>query len=79
MELTSNRVSARQAYLALTIVGLALTMLAPGIGTLIAAQALCGIGSGMALPSIYGLAPQMAREGEESRAHPADKSVHVTN
>ncbi|MGR3453720.1 MFS transporter [Pseudooceanicola sp.] len=50
------------------IVALALTMLAPGIWWLIAAQALCGIGAGMALPAIYGLAPQMAKPGEESRA-----------
>ena len=50
------------------IVGLVLTMLAPGLWWLIGAQALCGIGAGMALPAIYGLAPQMAKPGEESRA-----------
>ena len=54
--------------LTVQIAGLLASVLAPGILTLTAAQALCGIGSGMALPAIYALAPQAARAGEESRA-----------
>ncbi|MGH1425624.1 MAG: MFS transporter [Pseudooceanicola sp.] len=57
----------KQALL-VQIAGLGLSALAPNVAILIIAQTICGIGSGMGLPAIYGLAPQAAVKGQENRA-----------
>lgn len=48
-------------------IGLATSALAPTILALIAAQALCGLAAGAALPSIYTLAITIAPQGRESQ------------
>ena len=53
--------------LALLVVGLLLSALAPNLATLAVAQALAGLAAGAALPACYGLAVQIAPPGEESR------------
>ncbi|OWU82329.1 multidrug transporter [Oceanicola sp. 22II-s10i] len=54
--------------LVVQIVGLGLSAAAPGVVWLALAQAIAGVGSGMALPAIYGLAPQVVPKGQENRA-----------
>ncbi len=49
------------------IAGLAVSATAPGIVMLSVAQTVTGIGAGMALPAIYGLAAQIAKPGKEAR------------
>ncbi|WP_163849479.1 MFS transporter [Pseudooceanicola aestuarii] len=56
----------RQA-LVILLASLLASVLAPSKWALIGAQALGGIGAGMALPAIYSLAPQLAPKGEEKR------------
>jgi MFS transporter, DHA1 family, inner membrane transport protein len=53
--------------LGLLTLAMALTAFAPGVGWLIAAQALAGIGGGVALPATYGIATARAPEGQASR------------
>lgn len=59
---------ARALQLALAVLTLAMaaTALAPSLGLLWGAQALAGIGSGVALPATYGLAAEIAPKGRES-------------
>ena len=52
---------------ALLIVALILSACAPSVGLLILGQAMAGLGAGMALPSIYSLAAQLAPKGREKQ------------
>ncbi|MCA0919766.1 MFS transporter [Pseudooceanicola nanhaiensis] len=52
----------------LLLVALVTSMLAPSLLVLAVAQAIGGIGAGMALPAIYSLAPQVGPPGEEKRS-----------
>ena len=52
--------------LAVLVLGMAGTALAPTLGVLWVAQAVAGIGSGVALPATYGLAAEIAPKGRES-------------
>lgn len=52
--------------LAVLVLGMAGTALAPSLGVLWLAQAVAGIGSGVALPATYGLAAEIAPKGRES-------------
>lgn len=66
----ADRVGADRALMTavlVLIVALAASALAPGIAVLMAAQALAGVGAGMALPAIYALAPQVAPKGREKQ------------
>ncbi|OIQ36654.1 MAG: MFS transporter [Roseobacter sp. MedPE-SW] len=56
----------RLALLVLTL-GLAISAAMPGLWGLIAAQVLCGLAGGAALPSIYTLAAVIAPRGREAR------------
>lgn len=58
----------RALFLALVVLGLAMagTALAPDLRVLWLAQAVAGIGSGVALPATYGLASEIAPKGRES-------------
>jgi DHA1 family inner membrane transport protein len=47
--------------------GLGLSALAPGLFWLAAAQSICGIAAGLALPAAYALAAQIAPRGQEGR------------
>jgi len=53
--------------LAVLTVGFVASALAPGLMALIAAQVLCGIAGGAALPSIYTMAAVIAPKGREAR------------
>ena len=53
--------------LAILTVGFVASALAPGLIALIAAQVLCGIAGGAALPSIYTMAAVIAPKGREAR------------
>ncbi|WP_417837729.1 MFS transporter [Tritonibacter scottomollicae] len=53
--------------LAVLTVGFVASALAPGLIALIAAQVLCGIAGGAALPSIYTMAAVIAPKGREAR------------
>lgn len=52
--------------LVVLVLGMAGTALAPSLGVLWLAQAVAGIGSGVALPATYGLAAEIAPKGRES-------------
>jgi predicted MFS family arabinose efflux permease len=54
------------AALALLVAGMAATALAPALWLLWLAQAVAGVGSGVALPATYGLAAEIAPKGRES-------------
>ena len=54
--------------LVLLLVSLLGSVLAPDKWVLIAAQAVGGLGAGVAIPAIYGLAPELGPEGEEKRS-----------
>lgn len=56
-----------RAALAVLAIGLLASALAPSIHALIAAQTLCGLAAGAALPSIYSLAVTIAPRGRESQ------------
>lgn len=56
-----------RAALAVLAIGLQASALAPSIHALIAAQTLCGLAAGAALPSIYSLAVTIAPRGRESQ------------
>lgn len=56
-----------RAALIILAVGLAASALAPNVLALIAAQALCGLAGGAALPSIYTLAITIAPKGREAQ------------
>jgi predicted MFS family arabinose efflux permease len=56
----------RQAVIVLILSMLA-SIVSPTKWALIGAQALGGLGAGMAIPAIYALAPQLAPKGEEKR------------
>lgn len=60
----------RALYWAVLIIGLSMlvSVLAPSLAVLSAAQALGGIGAGIAIPSIYALAPQLGPKGQEKRS-----------
>jgi len=53
--------------LVILAIGLAASALAPNVLALIAAQALCGLAAGAALPSIYTLAVTIAPKGREAQ------------
>lgn len=50
------------------LISLFVSALAPSKGVLILAQAIGGIGAGMAIPAIYALAPQLGPKGQEKRS-----------
>ncbi|GAA6149080.1 MFS transporter [Pseudooceanicola nitratireducens] len=50
------------------LVSMVASVFAPTLLALTAAQALGGIGAGMAIPAIYALAPQLGPKGEEKRS-----------
>lgn len=50
------------------LVSMVASVFAPNLWSLIAAQALGGIGAGIAIPAIYALAPQLGPRGEEKRS-----------
>lgn len=52
--------------LAVLTLAMALTAAAPGVAWIVAAQALAGLGGGVALPAVYGLATARAPEGKAS-------------
>ncbi|MGI3165595.1 MFS transporter [Pseudooceanicola sp. 200-1SW] len=54
--------------LVLLLISLLVSTLAPGKWLLIAAQSIGGLGAGIAIPAIYGLAPELGPEGEEKRS-----------
>ncbi|NRB16768.1 MAG: MFS transporter [Rhodobacteraceae bacterium] len=56
-----------RAALVVLAIGLAASALAPNLAALIAAQALCGLAAGAALPSIYTLAITIAPKGREAQ------------
>jgi len=56
-----------RAALAVLAIGLLASALAPSIHALVAAQTLCGLAAGAALPSIYSLAVTIAPPGRESQ------------
>jgi len=56
-----------RAALVVLAIGLVASALAPNIFALIAAQTLCGLAAGAALPSIYTLAVTIAPQGRESQ------------
>ncbi|PCJ06109.1 MAG: MFS transporter [Rhodobacteraceae bacterium] len=56
-----------RAALVVLAIGLVASALAPNIYGLIAAQTLCGLAAGAALPSIYTLAVSIAPQGRESQ------------
>lgn len=56
-----------RAALIVLAIGLVASALAPNIFALIAAQTLCGLAAGAALPSIYTLAVTIAPQGRESQ------------
>ncbi len=66
----ADRIGADRALMQaalILIVALAASMLAPSTLILTIAQAVAGIGAGMALPAIYSLAPYVAPEGKEKQ------------
>ncbi|MCA1334186.1 MFS transporter [Pseudooceanicola marinus] len=54
--------------LVLLLISLLVSTLAPGKWVLIGAQAIGGLGAGIAIPAIYGLAPELGPPGEEKRS-----------
>jgi DHA1 family inner membrane transport protein len=66
----ADRIGADRALLRAILVmavGFFLSALAPGLAGLAGAQAICGLAAGLALPSAYALAAQIAPPGRESR------------
>lgn len=65
----ADRIGLRRALLwALTVLAIALvgSALAPSLEVLVVAQGLTGLGAGLALPAIYGLAADISPKGQES-------------
>jgi len=59
--------AALKTAIATLLVGLVLSTSAPSLWVLTIAQGISGIGAGMALPAIYGLAAQISAPGKEAR------------
>ncbi len=65
----ADRIGLRRALLwALTVLAVALvaSALAPNLAVLVLAQGITGLGAGLALPAIYGLAADISPKGQES-------------